>query len=93
MGPAIGYALLVVGVMYIAYRMRTAYTSAGGTVDVITRDAAVFAPILIAVGLWLVLPAWGVEWPWWGFVLTGLGLFPAILVTNYLMQELGDKEL
>lgn len=93
MVSVIGYALLVVAVVWIAYRMRVSYMSAGGTVEVINRDAALFAPILVGVGLYLVLPNWDVHWPWWGFVLLGFVLLPVILGLNYLMQELGDKEL
>lgn len=90
---ALGYVLLVIAAGYIALRMRDSYYSAGGTVDVITRDAVLFAPILIAVGLYLVLPGWNVEWPWWGYVLLAFVLLPTIWGLNYLMQELGDKEL
>jgi len=93
MASVIGYALLVIAVCYIALRMRDSYNSAGGTVDVITRDAVLFAPILIAVGLCLVLPRWNVDWPWWAYVLVAFVLLPTIWGVNYLMQELGDKEL
>jgi formate hydrogenlyase subunit 3/multisubunit Na+/H+ antiporter MnhD subunit len=45
------------------------------------------------VGLYLVLPGWGLEWPWWGYVLVALALIPIVLGVNYWMMILGDKEL
>jgi hypothetical protein len=53
------------------------------------NDAAIYPPILVGVGLYLI----GIAWPWWGYVAAGLGLVPVVVGALYLMQELGDKEL
>ncbi|NLF68227.1 MAG: hypothetical protein GX575_04140 [Candidatus Anammoximicrobium sp.] len=90
MATVIGYGLLVIAVGWIVYKLNVSYNSAGGTAfEVPVNDAAIYPPILIGVGLYLI----GIAWPWWGFVAAGLVLVPVVLGGLYLLQELGDKEL
>ena len=94
MATVIGYVLLVVAVGWIGFKMYVSYNSAGGTAFAVpVYDAAIYPPILAAVGLYLVLPSFGVEWPWWAFVVAGLALVPLVVGGIRLMEEVGDKEL
>ena len=94
MATAIGYVLLVIAVGWIGYKMSVSYNSAGGTAFAVpVYDAAIYPPILIGVALYLVLPSWGIEWPWWAYVAAGVVLVPVVVGGIRLMEEVGDKEL
>lgn len=94
MGTAVGYVLVVVAVGWIGYKMSVSYNSAGGTAFAVpVYDAAIYPPILIALGLYLILPGWGIEWSIWLYVAIGLVLVPVIVGIIRLMEEVGDREL
>ena len=94
MVTVIGYALLVVAAGWIAYKMSVSYNSAGGTAYAVpVYDAAIYPPILIAVGLYLILPGFDIEWSVWIYIAIGLVLIPVIAGGIRLMEEVGDKEL
>ena len=89
----LGYALLVIATLYYLFRLRTAFTSAGGTIDVVTRDAVLFAPIIASLGLFLVLRTYEIHWSPWAYVGVWFGLAAIFWGTILLAQELGDREL
>ncbi len=89
----LGYALLVIAALYYLFRVRTAFTSAGGTIDVVTRDAVLFAPISASLGLFLVLRAYEIHWSFWAYAGVWFGLAAIFWGTILLAQELGDREL
>jgi ABC-type spermidine/putrescine transport system permease subunit II len=94
MGTVIGYVLFVIAAGWIAYKMNVSYNSAGGTAFAVpVYDAAIYPPILTAVGLYLVLPSFGVEWPVWAYIAIGVALVPVIVGGIKLMEEVGDREL
>jgi len=94
MGTVIGYVLFVVAAGWIAYKMNVSYNSAGGTAFAVpVYDAAIYPPILTAVGLYLVLPGFGIEWPVWAYIAIGVVLVPVIVGGIKLMEEVGDREL
>ena len=83
MGTVIGYALIVISIGWIAYKMNVSYNSAGGTAFAVpVYDAAIYPPILTAVGLYLASPSMGIEWPVWIYVAIGLVLIPVIVGDN-----------
>ena len=94
MVTVIGYVLIVIAIGWIAYKMNVSYNSAGGTAFAVpVYDAAIYPPILIAVGLYLASPSLGIEWPVWIYVAIGLVLIPVVVGAIKLMEEVGDKEL
>jgi uncharacterized membrane protein len=94
MGTIVGYVLVVVAVGWIGYKMSVSYNSAGGTAFAVpVYDAAIYPPILIAAGLYLVLPSFDIEWSVWTYVAIGLVLVPVIVGVIRLMEEVGDREL
>ena len=94
MVTVIGYALIVIAIGWIAYKMNVSYNSAGGTAFAVpVYDAAIYPPILIAVGLYLASSSLGIEWPVWIYVAIGLVLIPVVVGSIKLMEEVGDKEL
>ncbi len=94
MATVIGYILLVIAAGWIGYKMYVSYNSAGGTAFAVpVYDAAIYPPILAAVGLYLVMPSFGIEWSAWAYVGVGLVLIPIVAGGIRLMEEVGDKEL
>ena len=93
MVTVIGCALLVVAAGWIAYKMYVSYSSFGGTVEVIVYDAAIYPPILTGVGLYLVLPGFGIAWSAWMYVAIALVLIPIVVGGIKLMEKIGDREL
>jgi uncharacterized membrane protein len=94
MGTVIGYVLLVVAAGWIAYKMSVSYNSAGGTAFAVpVYDAAIYPPILTAVGLYLVLPSFTIDWSVWIYIAIGLVLVPVVVGAIRLMEEVGDREL
>lgn len=94
MGTVIGYVLLVVAAGWIAYKMSVSYNSAGGTAFAVpVYDAAIYPPILTAVGLYLVLPSFAIDWSVWIYIAIGLVLVPVVVGAIRLMEEVGDREL
>jgi|GEM_PF-1475243 len=94
MGTVIGYALIVIAIGWIAYKMKVSYNSAGGTAFAEpVYDAAIYPPILTGVGSYLVAPSLGLDWPVWSYIAIALVLVPLVVGAIKLMEELGDKEL
>ncbi len=90
----IGCPVIVIAVIWLFYKMHLSYHSAGGTnlMDPI-YDAAVYPPILMAVGLYLVLGALGYDWPYWYYI--GIWALAAALFAGLLKgcMAMGDKPL
>lgn len=94
MVTVIGCVLIVIAIGWIAYKMNVSYNSAGGTAFAVpVYDAAIYPPILAAVGLYLAAPSLGIAWPVWIYVVIGLVLIPLVVGAIKLMEEVGDKEL
>ncbi len=94
MGTVIGYALIVIAIGWIAYKSKVSYNSAGGTAFAEpVYDAAIYPPILVGVGLYLISPSLSLAWPVWIFIAISVGLVPIVVGVIKLMEELGDKEL
>jgi hypothetical protein len=88
----VGCALLVVALIWVVYKVVLAFNSAGGTdLMLIVYDAAVYPPVLIAVGMFLVFRSR--EWPIWVYAIIWLGatLFAAGAIR--LSEEIGDRRL
>jgi hypothetical protein len=90
----LGYPLIAIAVGWIAYRMHLSYTSAGGTDFVMTvYDAAFYPPVMVAGGLYFILPSFEVNWSIWTFVGIWIGLAVLVGVAIKLLEVLGDKPL
>jgi hypothetical protein len=90
----LGYALLGVAAIWIVYKIRVSYNSAGGTdFEVPVYDAALYPPVLAVVGLFLVLRAHEIAWPVWGYLLVWLGLTGLVAAAIRGFEELGDRPL
>jgi hypothetical protein len=89
-----GCLLIVVAAGWLGYKMYLSYHSAGGTnlMDPI-YDAAVYPPIITAIGLFCVLHSLSIKWYVWVYVLIWLGLTGLFAAVLRLSQELGDKPL
>ena len=91
---AIGYALIVIATIWFLYKLYVSYTSAGGTdFQMPVYDAAMYPPIMGAVGLYLVLRVYEVEWPVWAFFAIWIGLTAVFVGAIRGMEELGDRPL
>ncbi len=90
----LGYALIAVAIIWFLYKMYVSYTSAGGTDFAMpVYDAALYPPIMVAVGAYLVMQSAGEPWPIWVYVVIAVvtaGLSAGLI---RLMEELGDKPL
>jgi hypothetical protein len=90
----VGYICIAVALVWLVIKLRVSYNSAGGTAGMTpVYDAAYYPPILIAFGLYWVLPTFKINWTIWVFVGIWLGLAALFAVAIRLMEELGDKEL
>lgn len=89
----VGYACLVVAVVWILFKIRLAYQSQGGRMVVTVYDAAFYPPLLIVFGLYWVLPSLQIDWSIWIYV----GLVPVSIAVVAgmikLAEEFGDREL
>ncbi len=89
-----GYALIAVAIIWFVYKMYVSYTSAGGTDFAMpVYDAALYPPIMVAVGLYLLMRSGGEPWSIWVYVVIAVltaGLTAGLI---RLMEELGDKPL
>jgi hypothetical protein len=90
----VGLVLLVVAAAWIAYKLYVSFTSSGGTAfEVPVYDAAVYPPILSAIGVFCLQYSSQARWPIWGYVLLWLGLTAATAGAIKILEEIGDKPL
>ena len=89
----IGWILVAISLGWILYKINVAYNSYGGTVMVAVYDAALFAPPIGAVGLYIVLPTFDIEWPIWAFIVLSIGVAIAVAILIRIAEQLGDREL
>jgi hypothetical protein len=88
-----GYAAVAVSVLWILYKLYVAYGSCGGTVEVVVYDAAVYPPILGAVGLYLVLSNHQVQLAFWIYMAIWAVVTAVVVGAIRLMMEIGDRPL
>lgn len=89
-----GYALIAVAALWFGYKMYVSYTSAGGTdFAVPVYDAALYPPIMVSVGAYLLMRSGGEPWSIWVYV--AIAVLSAALSAGLirLMEELGDQPL
>lgn len=86
-----GYAAIAVSVIWVVVKLYMAYHSAGGINVVVVYDAAVYPPILAAVGLYLVLPSLGIYWAAWVYVVIWAVTCAITAGAIRLMERLGDR--
>lgn len=89
----LGYLAILVAVIWIVAKLYVAYNSAGGTIMVVVYDAALYPPILIAVGLYFVLPTYDVELAVWIYFAIWAAVTALVAGLIRLMEELGDRPL
>jgi hypothetical protein len=90
----IGYAMIGAAAIWFLYKLYVSYTSAGGTDFALpVFDAALYPPILVAVGLYLVLPAYEVNWSVWIYIAIWVGSTVLAVAAIKLAEFLGDKPL
>jgi hypothetical protein len=90
----VGYICIAVALIWLCIKLYISYNSAGGTAGMMpVYDAAYYPPILIAFGLYWVLPSFKINWSIWIFVGIWLGVALLFAGAIRLMEELGDKEL
>jgi hypothetical protein len=90
----LGALLLVIAAGYFLYKVYVSYSSAGGTdFELPVNDGAMFPPVMAVAGLYLILNAYEIDWPWWGYLAIGLVLMLVAWGVIRLSQELGDREL
>lgn len=90
----IGFALLGAAVIWYLYKLYVSYTSAGGTDFAMpVYDAALYPPILAAVGLYLVLGHFEVDLHIWIYVAIWFGSAVLVAATIKLAELMGDKPL
>jgi hypothetical protein len=89
----VGYACIVVAVLWILFKVRWAYQSQGGRMVVTVYDAACYPPLLIVFGLYWILPSLQIDWSIWIYI----GLVPVLIAVVAglikLAEEFGDREL
>ena len=87
----VGYACLVVAIVWILLKIRMSYRSFGGTVIVTVYDAAIFPPPIGVFGLYWVLTSLGIEYSIWVYI--ALVFVVAVLVGLAIRgaEELGDR--
>lgn len=89
-----GFALCAVGLIWIFYKLSVSYSSAGGTAyQVPVYDAAVYPPILLAVGTFLIARGMHLGWPIWVPILVWVVGTAAVAGSIKLLEELGDRPL
>lgn len=89
----LAYVAVAIAVVWVLVKLHMAYHSAGGTVMVTVYDAAVYPPILLAGGLYFLLPDYQVNLPYWAYLLIWAALTAAVVGAIRWMQEIGDKPL
>ena len=90
----IGGCLLVVAAVWFIRKVHISYTSAGGTdFEMPVFDAAVYPPILTAVGLYLVLSSNDISWSVWIYVAIWAGTTAVAAGVIKLAGVWGDKPL
>ena len=90
----IGFAHLAIAVVWYLRKLYVSYTSAGGTDFMMpVYDAALYPPILAAVGLYLVLGYFEVTLAIWIYVGIWFGSALLAAVTIKLVELVGDKPL
>jgi len=90
----IGFVLIGAAAIWFLYKLYVSYTSAGGTDFMMpVYDAALYPPILNAVGLYLVLWYFEVDWSFWIFASICLGSAVLAAGTIKLAELVGDKPL
>ena len=90
----VGYICIAVAVIWLTIKLYVSYSSAGGTAGMSpVYDAAYYPPVLIAFGLYWVLPTFEINWSIWIFFGIWIGLALLFAGGIRLMEELGDKEL
>lgn len=90
----IGFAMIGVATIWFLYKLYISYTSAGGTDFAMpVFDAALYPPILCAVGLYLVLKAYEVTWSVWIYVGIWFGSTVLAVAIIKLAEHLGDREI
>jgi len=90
----IGYAMIGVAAIWFLYKLYVSYTSAGGTDFAMpVFDAAMYPPILVAIGFYLVLGAYAVDWSVWIYIGIWFGSTVLAVATIKLAEFLGDKPL
>lgn len=87
----VGYACLIVAVVWIVYKVRLSYTSFGGTVMVTVYDAAFFPPVIGVFGLYWVLRSLGINFSIWAFVALGFGVAVLVGIAIRVAEDLGDR--
>lgn len=87
----VGYACLVVSVIWILYKVRLSYRSFGGTVMVTVYDAAMFPPFIGVFGLYWVLRSLGVDFSIWAYVALAFVVAVLVGVTIRVAEDLGDR--
>ena len=90
----IGSVLILVAAGWFFYKVYVSYTSAGGTDFALPiYDAAMYPPIMVTIGLYLVMRAYEKTWTIWIYV--GIWVVATLLAAGILklMEELGDKPL
>lgn len=89
----VGYACIVVAVIWILYKIQLAYKSQGGRMVVTVYDAAFYPPPLAAIGLYLARESIGIDWAIWVFILLALGAAVLVAGAIKLAEEMGDRPL
>ncbi len=90
----IGFALLGIALIWFLRKLWVSYTSAGGTDFMMpVFDAALYPPILAAVGLYLVLGYFKVDLSIWVYVAIWFGSTALAAGTIKLAELMGDKPL
>lgn len=88
-----GYVAIAVAVLWILYKLYVAYGSSGGTVEVVVYDAAVYPPVIGAVGLYLVLSNHQIQLAFWIYMAIWAVVTAVVVGAIRLMEEIGDRPL
>ncbi len=89
-----GAALIAVAAGWFCYKVYVAYTSAGGTDFAMPiYDAAMYPPMMLAIGLYLTLTALEMTYSIWIYV--GIWVVATLLAVGllWLTEQMGDKPL
>ena len=90
---ALGIGLIVVAIAWLLYKTFLAFNSEGGTdLMLVVYDAAVYPPLLAAVGVYLVAQYRQLSWPWWSYLVLWLVLTAAAAGMICLCEEIGDRK-
>ncbi len=89
----LGWICLVVAIIWVGYKAYVSYNSAGGTTMATVYDAAMYPPLLGAIGLFLVLPTFDIQWSIWIYVGVAFALAVVAGIVIKVAEILGDKPL